>query len=234
MKKGNFKAVFLLALLFPLVSGYLGYLLNTTGFETPGQPASTYQGQYAETGEPVPIYNSGDETRSGSKDAIGFRELILYIALLMGVIAFLYHYLGTSLAWIAVILLPLGFSLLYLARVPLPLTVFYLVNLAFAALLALLVRYLFFLPSIIRFRMIVSSLAGAALLTLYMRSLYLITGTTFEPQRWTGTFVSGLILFVFVTFGMSMADMVIQRAEFKRLQAEQQRIEDEEDEDLNA
>lgn len=234
MKKGKFKAVLLLALVFPLVSGYLGCLLYTSGFEAPGQSPTAYQGQYAETGEPVPIYDSGNVERSTGDDAIGFRELILYLALLMGVIALLYHYLGSSLAWIAVILLPLGFSLFFLDRVPLSLTAFYFVNLALAALLALMVRYLFFRRDIMRFRMIICSLIGAALLMLYMRALYLLAGVTFEPERWGGTFVSGLILFVFVTFGMSMADKVIQRHEYKRLQAEHQGFEDEEDEDLNA
>ncbi|MGC9362032.1 MAG: hypothetical protein ACP5F3_03795, partial [Candidatus Syntrophosphaera sp.] len=200
MKKGKFKAVLLLALVFPLVSGYLGYLLFTSGFETPGQSATSYQGQYGETGEPVPVYESGNAQKPADDGGIGFKELILYFALLMGLIALLYHYLGSSLAWIAVILLPLGFSLFFQNQVSMPLTAFYLVNLALAAILALVVKYLFFHRNIMRFRMIICSLIGAALLMLYMRVLYLLAGVAFDPGRWSGTFVTGLLLFVFVTF----------------------------------
>lgn len=233
MKTRHFQAVMVLAVLLPLLTAVVGYLVY--GGQSQPQPTDSMLGQYPETGEPVLINRDGTDAPRMQNNSFGFRELILYIALLAGVIALLYHYLETSLVWIAVILLPLGFSLLSLERVDMSLTAFYLPSLIFAALLALMIKFIFFSRSIMRFRMIVSSLLGAALLTLYIRSLYLLANAVFEQQQWSLIYFSALILFVFVTFGMSLADLVIQRAEIKRLKAgEKIYADDEEDEEPDA
>jgi hypothetical protein len=211
MQITRFKAVLLLAILLPLVSAVLGYFLTGMGQHSTSQTVSSAISQAGDSGEPVLVQKPDGTSGVVSESQLGFRELIIYLALLCGTIALLYHYLNTIQAWVAVILLPLGFSLLYLDKVGMSLTLFYVPNLVLAALLALMVKYLFFNRSVMRFRMIVCSILGAGLLTLYFRSLYALTHTPFIADQWTGFFMTGLILFVFVTFGMSVADMAILR-----------------------
>ncbi|MBW6514117.1 MAG: hypothetical protein K0B87_05115 [Candidatus Syntrophosphaera sp.] len=229
MNNRHFQTVMVLAILVPLLMGIVGYLVY--GGHSEPQPVDSLIGQSAETGEPILINRDGTDAPRIQNNSFGFKELILYIALLTGVIALLYHYLKTSLVWLAVILLPLGFALLSLARLNISLTALYLPSLLFAALLALLVRFVFFNPSTIRFRMILTSLLGAALLTLYIRGIYLVSNSVFEKQQWSLVYVSALILFVFVSFGLSLADLVIQRALIKRRQAEEKAHADDEEDD---
>jgi len=234
MEHRIFKPLMLLALILPLVVTYLGVsLFYGTGKEKTPVPVTSTEDQFS-SNRPVQIYRS-ETARSEHptrKQGIGNLEISLYIAILAGVIAFLYHYLKSTLVWIAILLLPLLFSLWGHSYVGLSLIRFYLPGLLFAVLLSLAIRYLFFNPSLLRFRMVLVSIVGAALLTLYYRSLYLFTGQPFSSDAWTSLFVSSIILFVFITFGMSLADLIIVQREVKLLKEAQRRriLDDEEDE----
>ncbi len=235
MKNIHFKPIMLLALLFPLLVSYAGYLLYYSSQDTAGQSISSTVDNKVESNEPVLINNPVTPPPVEKEEEFGFKQLYLYVALLAGVFALLFYYLRTSLGWLAVILLSIAFAVLYFNKTSIGLTAFFIPNLVFAALFALVVRHLFFYKAFIRFRMIVVSLVGAGLLTLYLRSLYFLAKVTFDPQNWALIFVSAMILFVFVTFGMSMADLVIMRSEMKTQRAEIDTDFDEEgDDSLNA
>ena len=231
MDKTHFKWIMLVAVLFPLMVSYVGYVLFYSSEERQAPSASTTLEQGA-AGEPVLVGKSEAAPPLQKTESLIYKDLLLYVALLGGTTALLWHYLKTNLAWAAVILLPLGFSLLYLNRFALTLTAFYLANAAFAVGLALLVKYVFFHPALIRWRMIVFSLLGAALLTLFLRTLYVLTKTVFLPGQWTQIYVPGLILFIFVSFGMSLADMLIVRTLFRERQKRSQ--DDDEDDGPDA
>ncbi|MDD4224604.1 MAG: hypothetical protein PHD87_08485 [Candidatus Cloacimonetes bacterium] len=219
MNNTKFKPLLLLALLFPLLGAGLGYLLSGTG----AQPASQAASYVPETvpGEPVVLLEPEDTLPAREARAPGSLELGIYLALICGAVALLYHYLRSQLAWIAVILLALVFALLYHSRIGLPLTQFFLLALGLGVLLALLVKFIFFHRSLIRWRMIVTSLLGAGLIALFFRGLFWLTRTPFESGFWSGFYVNGLLLFVFISFGLSLADLIIQRDELRRLQAEE-------------
>ncbi len=206
-----FRPPLLFALLLPLLLAFAGYLLWDS-LEPPAQPevASTpssaldsllaYQVELAES----PAADPAERT-------LGFRELLIYIALLAGLAAFLGHYLRSRLVWLAVLLLPLALSLWAVRKFSADFLLLYLVSLALAALVHLVVRHLFFHPALLRFRMPLCSVVGAGILTLYYRSVFLIFGQAFPAAEWTQALVNSLVLFVFVFFGLVIADLMIGR-----------------------
>jgi hypothetical protein len=225
----------LLALLLPLLATYAGVSLFYGSQKTETSTVSTMLENYEGEDKPVLIQENPPVNlpKRTAPRGIGNLEISLYIALLAGVFAFLFHYLRTNLGWVAVLLLSLAFSLWGARLMSLSLLTFFTPTLAFGVLLAVLVRYVFFSAFLLRFRMVVASLAGAALLTLYYRGLYLISGQAFESSNWTSIYVSSVILFVFVTFGMSLADLAIVQVLVRQLRQRKEPL-DEEEKDLNA
>lgn len=217
MNKTKFKPLMLLALLFPLLGAGLGYMLSGVGVQQPSQAVSSLPA--GQPGEPIVVVEPDEPLPARESKAPGSLELAIFIALIFGSTALLLHYLGSNLAWIGVILIALVFSLIYHAQIGIPLTQFFLINLGLGLLLALLVRYVFFHRALIRWRMIITSLLGAGLIALYFRSMFWITKTEFDSGFWSGFFVTGLFLLVFISFAQSLADLIIQRAEIKQLQA---------------
>ncbi len=218
MNTGKFKPILLLALLLPLLGATLGHLLSGSGSQPAEQTISSAPA--TQPGEPVLIIEPDEPRPQAENRAPGSLELGLYLALVCGCAALLWQYLNSKLAWVAVILLALVFALLYHNRIGLALTQFFLLNLALGALLTLLVRFVFFQKSLIRWRMIITSLVGAGLVALYFRGLFWLTGTGFDSGFWSGFYVNGLLLFVFIAFGLSLADLIIQREAVKELQAQ--------------
>ncbi len=215
MDRLHFKPALLLVVALPLLVSYMGFLPLSSSQQPADPVAATFE-QAAVPGQPVLINKSPDAPQVRDTNTILYKELMLYIALLAGVFALLGHYLKSNWVWICVILLPLGYSLLSLNKFSLSLTSFYLANLAFALVLQQLILRFFFLRAILRWRMILCSLLGAALLTLYLRGLYLLTGTPFAGSQWSQTYVPALIIFIFATFGLSLADMAVLRLAYKQ------------------
>lgn len=193
---------------------------NTSSFEQLHQDAVRIGG--SET--PLP---------AAKPKGIGNLEVGIVLALVMGLAAMLGHYLKTSLVWLAVLVVSMAASLLGAGIVGLRLTYFFLPNLVLAILLTLIVRYVFFNPAMLRIRLIVTSALSALSLALYYRVLHLITGTPFPASDWQAKGVNGLIVFVFITFGLSVADLVIVNMEIKKLRAERAQKDLQEDEDAN-
>ncbi len=225
MNNAKFKPVMLLALLFPLLGAVLGYMLSGTTTQPDSATVSSPPTDKPE--DAVVILSPEDQLPERETRTPGSLELGIYLALICGAAALLYQYLNSHLAWVAVILLALAFALLFQDTIGLPLTSFFLINLALGVMLTLMVKLIFFHRALIRWRMILTSLLGAGLIALYFRGLFWLTKTEFGKGYWSGFYVSGLLLFVFIAFGLSLADLTIQRAELAQLQASRPVDEDE-------
>lgn len=219
-----FKAITLIAIALPILTALLGFLLMGSGADklnTPAGQSSSVQMIYGPDGVSAPQTTKAPQ--------LGFREWILYIGVLAGVSAFFLHYLNTSLGWIASILLPLLFAWLMHEAAGMSLTFFYLPNLVFAGLLALMIQRLFYLRAIMRYRMVICSLIGAALLTLNIHLMIWLAKPETQIPSFSATFISALMIFVFVTFGLSMADMVVLRFDYRKAQSTEAEDEQEDD-----
>jgi hypothetical protein len=178
-----------------------------------------------------------DELDTNSQEpekGFGIGEISLYLSLLFGCVAFLWFYLRSSLVWVTVIVIPILFSLWAAITLGISIIPFYLVSLLFAVLFALLVRYLFFWPPILRFRMVLCSIVGAGLLTLYYRGIFWVTSQECVPSWWSSVATNSLIVMIFITFGLSMADLIILRKEISDANKEKRRRALADEDDNNA
>jgi hypothetical protein len=178
-----------------------------------------------------------DELDTNSQEpekGFGIGEISLYLSLLFGCVAFLWFYLRSSLVWVAVIAISILFSLWAAITLGISIIPFYLVSLFFAVLFALLVRYFFFWPPILRFRMVLCSIVGAALLTLYYRGIFWVTSQECVPSWWSSVATNSLIAMIFITFGLSMADLIILRKEISDANKEKRRRALADEDDNNA
>jgi len=224
MIKGKFKPILLLVILFPLIGAFLGYLLTASTQDNTTQVVSSSTDESVMVKGPYPV----PEPLSKELTLI---ELTFYLALLCGIVALVYHYLSSSIAWIAVIFLPLIFCILYLERTGLSLTLFYLPTLALSVLITVMIQFVFFNKKVLPFRLILCTLLGAGIITIYLYSLYLLTSTPFTKSDGLAFFWTSIILFVFVLFGISLADMFILRYQTRWIKAEQKEIEESKNQD---
>lgn len=212
MNNGRFKAIMLFALIMPLLVSFAGYLLYYPSQGKSDNVAATTPDTELSGSQEMQVAGTERDLKPQENNDLGFRELIVYLALVAGLTALLGYYLNkATLLWICVVILPLIFTILFVGRTGMELSYFYIPTLLFTAGVALITRYLFYNSRLIRFRMILCSVLGAGLLTLYLRSLYYLTKSPFPQDQWSALFISGLIMFVFVTFGLSLSDMVIMR-----------------------
>jgi hypothetical protein len=224
MIKGKFKPILLLVILFPLIGAFLGYLLTASTQDNTTQVVSSSTDESVMVKGPYPV----PEPLSKELTLI---ELTFYLALLCGIVALVYHYLSSSIAWIAVIFLPLIFCILYLERTGLSLTLFYLPTLALSVLITVMIQFVFFNKKVLPFRLILCTLLGAGIITIYLYSLYLLTSTPFTKSDGLAFFWTSIILFVFVLFGISLADMFIVRYQTRWIKAEQKETEESKNQD---
>jgi cation transport ATPase len=79
--------------------------------------------------------------------------------------------------------------------------------------------------------LILCTLLGAGIITIYLYSLYLLTSTPFTKSDGLAFFWTSIILFVFVLFGISLADMFIVRNQNRHIKAKQPEIEEYDNQD---
>lgn len=226
MQSIKFKPIFLLALLLPLLGAVLGFFIGNIGQSQEAQTVTSYGDPQA--GDIIEIYRSEDAPPVKTSKSPGSLELGVFLALICGSVTVIYHYLKSPLAWIVTFLLSLVFSLLYSPKMGVSLSWFFLANLALAALMTLMIKFLFFQKAITRFRMIISSLLGAGLIAIWYRGLFLLTKQETIPS-WSAAYIYALLVFVFIAYGLSLADLFIQRSQLSELQAS--RVSEDEDDD---
>jgi len=236
MHTSHFRPVMLLAILIPLLITSIGYYLM---FANKGTKSQNVAESFTDVPDSIFAYKMIDEVNSSTQEpekGFGIGEISLYLSLLFGCVAFLWFYLRSSLVWVAIIAIPIFFSLWVAITLGISIIPFYLLSLLFAVLFALLVRHLFFWPPVLRFRMVLCSIVGAALLTLYYRGIFWVTSQECVPSWWSNVATNSLIAMIFITFGLSMADLVILRKEISDLNKEKRRraLADEDEDDNNA
>ncbi len=236
MHTSHFRPVMLLAILIPLLITSIGYYLM---FANKGTKSQNVAESFTDVPDSIFAYKMIDEVNSSTQEpekGFGIGEISLYLSLLFGCVAFLWFYLRSSLVWVAIIAIPIFFSLWVAITLGISIIPFYLLSLLFAVLFALLVRHLFFWPPVLRFRMVLCSIVGAALLTLYYRGIFWVTSQECVPSWWSSVATNSLIAMIFITFGLSMADLVILRKEISDLNKEKRRraLADEDEDDNNA
>ena len=156
-------------------------------------------------------------------------ELYFAISLLSAALAFCWRYLPPYFTWGVLLFLPLGYAVISYPQLgsKISFPMLSLLNIAFGACIWLILRFTFFFKTILRMRTAVFSVVAALLLTGYMKALYALLHQPFP----SGTFINALFLFIFIGFGLSLADIIIIRQDIKQAQLEQQRRQSVEEED---
>jgi len=149
------------------------------------------------------------------------------------VLAFSWRCLPKSVSWAFIVFSPLLIAVLTVLKTggSQSLIVTFLLNLAFTAGLWGVLQLTFFSKNMLKIRTAAFALFASVLLTLYFRILFATLGVPFLKTDWTVYFMNALFLFIFIGFGLSLADVYIIRKdveEGKRLHKNQ---EDDEDDD---
>lgn len=166
---------------------------------------------------------------TGSK-GISQAELYFAISILCASIAFSWRHLPRYFTWGIVLFLPLVFSVISYPQLgsKISFIILSLMNIAFAAGIWLILRFTFFFKKLIRMRTAAFAIVAGALFTAYMKGLY----TLLEYPFPSGTYINALFLFIFIGFGLSLADIIIIRREVSLLQQQQHLHPEEEEDDL--
>jgi hypothetical protein len=149
-------------------------------------------------------------------------EIAMFAGGITGVIALFYKYIQGSLLWYVTIILPILLAFVLYTIVPLGISIFALVmpNLAYALLSLALVRFVFYSKALFRLRTLLMGVGGAFLLSGYLGAIQSLMGAELPPGFWNAVFINCLIIYVFIAFSMSMADLIILQLEVKRLKKE--------------
>lgn len=217
MLQNQFKIQYLLAIILPLLFTFfavqLFYAAQGSGTDNKAETEQPSLGP--EYGNAVPIAINELPQKHATK-GIDHIFISMALALLAGIAAFLGHYLKSGLVWAVELATTLVLSVLGAKLLGIGLTLFFIPNVVLTVLLILIVKHIFFNRELIRFRMLLTSIAGAAILTLYYRSLFLITKTPFEASNWQDKAVNALIIFIFISFGLTLADLAVAHIELRK------------------
>ncbi len=156
-------------------------------------------------------------------------ELYFAISLLCAALAFSWRYLPVYFTWGIGLFLPVIFAVISYPQLGSKVSFFILsiMNIVFAAGIWIILRFTFFFKKLIRMRTAAFAIAAAALFTAYMKGLYYLLQQPFP----SGIFINALLLFIFIGFGLSLADIIIIRKEVEILKKEQSEVTHKEEED---
>lgn len=149
-------------------------------------------------------------------------EFAIFAAGLTGVIALYYKYIRGYLLWYVTLGLPILLAFVLYTIVPLGISIFALVmpNLAYSLLSLALVRFVFYSKALFRLRTLLMGAGGAFILSGYLGAIQSLMGAELPAGFWNAVFINCLIIYVFIAFSMSMADLIILQLEVKRLKKE--------------
>lgn len=165
-----------------------------------------------------------------SSRGLGAVQITLAAGLITGLIALFYRYIQGLYQWYLIIGLPIILALVMSIGMRGNFSIFALVlpNLTFFLATFGIVKYLFYTKLLIRLRTLIIGLSGALLLTGYLAAInQLVIGDLHSGlvnaalfQGWNATFLNSLIIYVFIAFGMSVADLIILQIDVKRMKNE--------------
>jgi hypothetical protein len=154
---------------------------------------------------------------------ISFGHIALGAAMLCGVTAFFQRYLQSAWQYYAALILAIVFSAFSLIAAKAPISIFSLLlpNLLYAVLSIYLIRFVFYSKSFFRLRTLLMGVCGGIMLSLYLAGLYAMMGIELVEGFWNASFIYGLIIYVFIAFSMSIADLLILQSEVRELKKEE-------------
>lgn len=153
---------------------------------------------------------------------LGMFQLALAAGLLTGIIALFHKYLPATSLWYAVLGLPILMAFAIYMLIPASISIFALVlpSLAFSLATLALVKYLYYAKSLIRLRTLLMGIGGALILSGYWAAVYKLEGSDLPLGFWNETLLNSMIIYVFIAFSLSVADLIILQIEVKSLKAE--------------
>jgi len=169
-------------------------------------------------------------TVAGSK-GISAAQFYLGISLMIGLLALGFKCLNNTYMSALLLTISLIFSVLMRSMLAFSSSMFLLffLNLALVVLLAIVIKLTFCLGLMVRIRTAAFAAIGALVNTGYLIALHRLLSHTGQQNSFGSTYMSSLFMFIFIGFGLSVADIIIVRKEVEALRKEQQRLEEEED-----
>lgn len=166
-------------------------------------------------------------------NGISQAQLYLALSLLTGLLAFSWRCLPKSVTYGVLIFTPLVYGLLAMPQlgIKVSLMLLYALNLAFATGLWLALKLTFFSKAMLRIRTAGFAIVASLLLTAYFWLLYQLLNLPFPSASWGGYFWNSLFLFIFVGFGLSLADIIVIRKEVSEMRNSRSRHDEEEEEE---
>lgn len=231
MKRFKFKVDILLAVLVPLL---FTFIAATFFYGAPKPKPQQVESRIQSSDSTVVVMSVEgiEETvtqKAGPKQFMTPMQLAMALALVMSLASLFGYYYPSRALWYVAIILSLLFTIVGAGYVGIKLTAFFIPNLLLVAALTLISSKLFYHRSLIRFRMVLCSILGAAAVALYY---YLLTKITRYPSDFQDIkvwFINSLVSLVFVTFGLSLAHLIIHRIRYKQQTATESTLLDDED-----
>ena len=163
------------------------------------------------------------------KQFMGPMQLGLALALVMSLASLFGHYYPSKALWYVNIILSLLFTIIAAGYVGIKLTAFFIPNLLLTIALTFIVTKLFYNRSLIRIRMVLCSILAAVAVALYYFMLSKITGSPAGIDDLKVWFINSVINLVFITYGLSLADLFVSQLRLKRAKTTHSMLDDDED-----
>lgn len=140
-------------------------------------------------------------------------------AFICGISALFGHYFKSRITHSVLLLSILIVTIFTRLTIKSPVNLFtlLLVNVVFGYLNHFMIIKIFYHKDLMRIRTLLTGLGGGLIFGLYLPYLYRLVGVHLEGN-FSAFFMFGLIIYVFIAFAMSMADLIIIKSEVKQLQ----------------
>ncbi len=192
---------------------------------------------------PVLVATIGGMLTSGSLEAFmsvpGYRgispaQFFFGISLLVGLLSFSWRCLPKNVLAGIILFYPLVCSILMTKVLGIRASLFliYGLNLMFSIGIMGILWVTFFTRKMIRIRTAAFAALSGVLQALYFQMLYTLISPAYNQASFVNNFMSAFFLFIFVGFGLSVADVIVIRKEVEEEKREMYRHIDEDDDDL--
>jgi len=147
-------------------------------------------------------------------------QIGLGLGFFLGLMTLLIRYLRFRQSYLVAIFIAVLFAILSSARMSAPISIFPLIllNLVYALVSMAMIHYIFYIKSLFRIRTLLFGIAGAIAFSLYLYAIYAMLSIPIPEDFWNPVLMYGLFLYVFMGFGMAMADLLLLRMEVAQLQ----------------
>lgn len=180
----------------------------------------------------LPIIAAGIGSYLAEHEVLSYSliQVSLSAGFICGISALFGHYLKSRITHSVLLLSILIVTILTRLTIKSPVNLFtlLLVNVVFGYLNYFMIIKLFYHKDLKRIRTLFTGLGGGVIFALYLPYLYKLVGAHHEASFNT-FFMFGLIIYVFIAFAMSMADLIIVKGEVEQLQHSKDPDEEESD-----